>query len=145
MWASSLWLAVPLVEHAAHDLSDDLGQAPAQAIELALESIELPLQTVDLALDAIELLLDPIEAGFDRRQIVAIAAGLLEDMAGDQLLAFNLALERSELVPGDFARHPYRTPLSSGQSYHRRRNLPGLRWRAGEGPGATFCLRVSCR
>jgi len=38
-------------------------------------------------------------------QIVAVAAGLFEDMARDQFLALDLAFERLEFAPGDFCSH----------------------------------------
>jgi hypothetical protein len=44
-------------------------------------------------IDGVELLLEAIEAAQDRCQIVAVAAGLLQNVAGDELLALDLALD----------------------------------------------------
>src|SRR6202035_3964974 len=118
-------LAIPLVEHVPHDRSDDLGQVPAQVVEL-------PLEAVELTLEAIELLLDPIESGFDRRQIVAVAACLLENMASDQLLAFNLAFQRNELFSGDLGRHPGRTPSACSKPITGGEIFQGLGGGGGE-------------
>jgi hypothetical protein len=39
---------------------------------------------------------DTVEARFDRRQIVAVPTGLLENMAGHHLLTLDLALDNGQ-------------------------------------------------
>jgi hypothetical protein len=98
-------LLVALAQDIAHDFAHDGRNILPQAAHLAL-------QVVEPALQAVEPLVVAVETGFDRRQIVAVATGLFEDVARDRFLAFDLALddvhaglEVVELFPGYVRRH----------------------------------------
>src|SRR5262249_7494994 len=89
---------VPFVERVADGIGHDLWQAFGQTVELELD----PVQAV---LNPIQSIFDAIEPGLDGRQIVAVTARLLEDMASDHLFAFDLAREHAEFISGHFGRH----------------------------------------
>src|SRR5438105_4485310 len=69
-WVRSA-LVVALLQHIAHHVTDDRRDFLPQTIHLALQIVEPALQVV-------EALVVAVEAGFDRRQIVTITAGLFE-------------------------------------------------------------------
>jgi hypothetical protein len=71
----------------AHGLADDLGQASGQIVDLFLEARDRMRRVPQI--DGVELLLEAIEAAEDRRQIVAVAAGLFQNMAGDEFFALD--------------------------------------------------------
>src|SRR5689334_8223684 len=89
---------VALAQHLSHDIRNHGRQVARQAVHLHIHSVELPLQPIDLLLHA-------VEPRLDCRQIVAVAAGLLEDMPCDELLALDLALENVELFSGHVSTH----------------------------------------
>src|SRR5207302_4471454 len=86
----------------AHGLPDDFGQITRQSFDRYFQAIDVVSHVINLPLDA-------IEARLDGCQIVRIAACLFEDMAGHELLAFDLALHytnaRLEFFPGHVGRH----------------------------------------
>src|SRR5262245_49318352 len=109
-------LSATLAQDLPYDIGNDGGQFARQAVDLQIHSVELAiqrvhllLQSVDLLLQAVDLALDAIEAGFDRGQVLAVAAGLFKDVTGDELLTFDFALDdahaRLKFVPGDIRGH----------------------------------------
>jgi len=74
------------LQYIAHHVADDFGQALGQIVHLAFQAIESAFQ-------AIEPLVMAIKTGFYGRKVVAIATGLFEDVAGDQFLALDRALD----------------------------------------------------
>jgi hypothetical protein len=85
-------LAVAFVEHVAHDLADDPGQVPGEIVDLPLQAPEPSVDPAEPLIDSIEPIFEAIEARLYRREIVAVAAHLFEDLASDHLFAFDRSL-----------------------------------------------------
>src|SRR6185312_3670948 len=73
--------------------------------DFAIQSIDFPIHAVDLPIHAVDFALDPVEPRFDRREVVAVAAGLFENVARDHLLALDLALDDTDARFEFFAGH----------------------------------------
>ena len=95
-----------LSQHLAHHLADDFRQGLCQIINLVAQTAELGIEVVG---KPVHFVLNTIQTCFDSGKIVAIAAGLFENMARDHFLAFDLALDepntRFELFPDYICRH----------------------------------------
>jgi hypothetical protein len=87
--------AVALVEHLPHRFAYDLGQIPRQRIDFPLDSTKSLLNASKSLVNAVEPVFDAIESGLHGRQIIAIAARLLEDMVRHHLLAFHFAFKHA--------------------------------------------------
>src|SRR5262245_61546217 len=85
-WGARSALLVALAQHVAHHLANDRWQLIPQAMQIGAQAADFPLQVV-------EPLVVAVEAGFDRRQIVAVATRLFEDVSGGSFLIFVLALD----------------------------------------------------
>src|SRR5947199_13809 len=82
-----------LAQHLAHDVADhggkvgrEAGDHSPQAGQVLPHAAHVLRQDVDLAFHA-------VKAGLDGSEIVAVVASLFENMARDQLFAFDLAFE----------------------------------------------------
>src|SRR5712671_5017048 len=104
--ATAAAISIDLAHRIRHDAWQVFGQV-----------LDFPLQTVDFALKArginpIKFGLDTVQARLDGGKVVAIAAGLFEDLAFDCLVAVafvfenvNASFELLEFFPGDVGRH----------------------------------------
>src|SRR5262249_24680033 len=121
-------LAATLRQGLAHGLCDDPRQLADEAVNGRLQATDARLQTIDRRLQAtdgclpptdcrlqhVNLAFNPVEPGLDGSKVVAVVPGLLQDMAGHHLLAFDLALQHAnaclELLASD-RRHRYAPKL----------------------------------
>src|SRR5262245_5633817 len=107
-------LLVALAQDVAHHFADDRRQRVPQTMQIGAQTVHFTLQTVKPALQVVKSLVVAVESGLDRCQVVAIAAGLLEDVASDGFLALDLALDNVharlevvELFPAYVRRHSH--------------------------------------
>jgi hypothetical protein len=78
-------LLVALAQNVAHHFPNDGGNILTESTYLALKAVEPLFQ-------AVEPLIVTVKARFDRREIVAVAPSLFENVPGDGLLTVDLAL-----------------------------------------------------
>lgn len=78
-----------LAGRSSDGVADNLWQLADEAIDCRFDAAHILSHVVHLALNA-------AEACLDRSEIVAVAAGLFENMAGDDLLALDLAFDNAD-------------------------------------------------
>jgi hypothetical protein len=86
----------------APDLTHDIGDHPGQALG---EIVDLATELVDFAVHAVNFLFDTTEARLYGSEVVAVAAGLFENMARDELLALDFTFEDVEFFSADICGH----------------------------------------
>lgn len=107
-----------LAQNLAHGVRDDLWQIRSQAAQLSFKPVETPVVAIEPTIDPIETRFDPVDAGADRGKIVPVAAGLLENIPRDDLLALDLLLKGSHApLKGFDLAHRSVPMLSAGVSY----------------------------
>src|SRR6267378_1219534 len=115
--------SVALSKNLAHDVRNDGRQVTCQMTDLEVQPFNLSVEAVDPLLQAVKSLIEAIEPRFDAGEVVAVAPGLIEDVAGYHLLAFDLAFEHIDthrdlrkLVPVYRFRHCRVPPILPWQS-----------------------------